>query len=87
MSSERVSDRRWDGGDESRVAALRSRVHTLEEALEKPLKETILAVLLTMPSDAAPEHLARMIELQVRAFQALDLDKEATDGTSESTPR
>lgn len=43
----------------------------LETSLKKPLAETILAVLKQMPSDIAPEHLAKMIEKQVQAWQAI----------------
>jgi hypothetical protein len=42
----------------------------LRRALNAPLRETILAVLRTMPSEAAPEHLAVAIESQVQAWQA-----------------
>lgn len=44
-------------------------VERLREALDKPLRETILAVLRTMPAEAAPEHLAAMIEWQVKGWQ------------------
>lgn len=44
-------------------------VERLRAALDRPLRETILAVLTTMPSEAAPEHLAAMIERQVQAWQ------------------
>lgn len=43
----------------------------LRAALNKSLRETILAVLTTMPKDVAPEHLAAMIERQVQAWQAI----------------
>jgi hypothetical protein len=43
----------------------------LRRALDKPLRETILAVLTTMPAEAAPEHLAAQIEGQVRAWHAI----------------
>lgn len=49
-------------------------IERLETALDKPLRETILAVLRTMPSEAAPEHLAAMIESQVHAWQRTALD-------------
>lgn len=33
-----------------------------------PLRETIYAVITTMPSEAAPEHVAAQVESQVRAW-------------------
>lgn len=47
----------------------RTEAERLREALDKPLRETILAVLRTMPAEAAPEHLAAMIEWQVKGWQ------------------
>jgi hypothetical protein len=38
------------------------------DVLKAPLRETLLAVLTTMPRDAAPEHLAAMLESQVRGW-------------------
>lgn len=43
----------------------------LRTVFNKPLRETILAVLMTMPKDASTEHLAAMIEGQVQAWQAI----------------
>ena len=46
-------------------------VERLRGALNKPLRVTILAVLRHMPRDIDPEHLAVLVEDQVRAWQAL----------------
>ena len=58
----------WPAERERRKAA-EAEVERLRAALNKPLRETILAVLRTMPPEAAPEHLAAQIESQVRAWQ------------------
>lgn len=57
----------------------------LQSALDKPLRETILAVLNQMPSEAAPEHLAAQIEGQVRAWQQLNLSLGADPHVACST--
>jgi len=40
----------------------------IASVLKIPLRDTILAVLTSMPAEALPEHLAAMIESQVRAW-------------------
>jgi hypothetical protein len=54
-----------------RVRDLERQVARLQSALDVPLRETILAAIEHMPADAAPEHLAVLIESQVRSWQAL----------------
>lgn len=62
---------RFRASEWERNAELEAEIGRLRGALDKPLRETILAVLRSMPTEAAPEHLAAMIESQVRAWQAI----------------
>lgn len=74
MSCYRVSVPNLDGPLEVVPATDYDR---LRRALDKPLRETVLSVLKTMPSEATPEHLAAQIEGQVQAWQRLSLGPDA----------